>query len=233
LVVDNVDYADNGADFFINAGSQFLDRLDEVRQSESSIFKFLDVGKWSISLPYCRAIKKVWCASSSERWELKKRSFSEMRGLLTDLPSARQVGLPTYYSPCILRHVSESGAANAMEAFSGFVEVPSGSKSNCNALIVSVPANERLMLEVNGLFYSPTLVEDTDSNLWSDLYPHLLVMSAIRYAEIFHRNREGAKAWEEAIIVDMQQLGFDLVEEQIAGVNEMRDFNEEDYSNIG
>ena len=55
----NDDGSDNGADFFINEGRKYLDRLDETQKSWASCFRWLEIGKFSVSFPYCRAIKEV------------------------------------------------------------------------------------------------------------------------------------------------------------------------------
>ena len=41
----NSDYSDNGADFYINEGRKFLDRLGEVQKSWASCFRFIGIEK--------------------------------------------------------------------------------------------------------------------------------------------------------------------------------------------
>jgi hypothetical protein len=218
----NADFTDNGADFFINEGRKFLDRLDETQKSWGSAFKLLDIGHYSVSFPYCRAIKEAWVASTSARWQLAKMSLQDMiESYLTGLPSSRTVGTPEYYSPCITRYIPENATVEDIESFIGFVEIPDGNAQEYNTIMVNVPTSEKLTVIINGLFYSSELVEDTDENYWSAVHPMLLYMAAMRQIEITNRNTQGVNDWVASITTDMRQLGFDLVEELIAEVSVM------------
>ena len=80
----NEDFTDNGADFFINEGRKYLDSLYETQKSWASCFRFLEIGKFSVSFPYCRAIKEVWAATTEARWQLEKTSLQDLTaGYLT------------------------------------------------------------------------------------------------------------------------------------------------------
>ena len=218
----NSDYSDNGADFFINEGRKFLDRLDETQKSWASCFRFLELDQFSVSFPYCRAIKEVWLATSEERWQLKKKSLQDMMvGYLSGLPSSRTSGTPKYYSPCITRYIPEDADIADIEAFLGFVEIPAGNANEYNSILVSVPVSEKTMVTINGLFYSGELTSDTSKNYWSEVHPMLLYMAAMREVEIVNRNSQGVKDWEASIVTQMKQLGMDLVEELIAEIDQM------------
>jgi hypothetical protein len=218
----NVDGSDNGANFFINEGRKFLDRLDETKKSWAAVFRYMETGFWSVQFPYCRAIKEVYAATSSERWQLEKVDLQDlMEGYLTGLPSSRTTGTPTYFSPCIGRYIPEQLPSNLAEAVTGWVDIMSGNAHEWNAILVDVPASEKLTIQVHGLFYSMELVNDTDENYWSICNPMMLYMSAMRQIEVANRNTQGVKDWESAIRTEVSQLGMDLVEELIAEVDEM------------
>ena len=213
---------DLGAGFFINEGRKFLDRLDETQKSWGTCFRFLDIGKYSVQFPYCRAIKEVWAATTAEKWQMEKKNIQDLiNGYLLDIPSARDTGLPLYYSPCITRAIPENQSISTFESFLGWVDIPAGSAHEYNAILVSVPASEKLTILINGLFYSAELVNDTDENYWSVAHPMLLYMAAMRQVEVANRNTQGVKDWEASIGADVKTLGFDLVEENIAEVSEM------------
>ena len=215
-------YADTGANFFINEGRKYLDRLNETQKSWGTCFKFLDIEKSNVSFPYCRAIKEVWVASTTERWQLEKKRLQDMiEGYLTGLPSSRTSGVPLYYSPCITRYIPENATVEDLESFIGHIDTPAGNAHEFNAIIVNVPTSERLTVIINGLFYSAELVNDTDENYWSAVHPLLLISAAMRQTEVVNRNTQGLNDWSNAIGVEMQQLGFDLVEELIAETSEM------------
>ncbi len=218
----NEDGADNGADFFINEAQRFLDRMDETSKSWASCFRFIDVGKFAAQIPYCRAIKEVWAASSTERWQLKKINFQDMLSdYLTEMPSQRDTGVPLYYSPVITRYIPENETADNFESFAGWVDIPAGNASEYNSIVINVPTSEKIVVEVKGLFYSMKLVDDDDENHWTINHPLLLIMATQMQLEIVNRNTQGVNDWMNAISPYMRQLGMDLVEELIAEVDQM------------
>lgn len=221
----NSDYSDNGADFFINEGRKFLDRLDETQKSWASAFKFLEIGNFSTSFPFCRAIKEVWISTVADgRWQLEKKSLQDLiEGYLTGLPSSRENGTPLYYSPAITRYIPENATVQDIESFVGFVDIPSGTASEYNTIILNVPVEVKSAVEIKGLFYSMELVNDTDTNYWSEVHPMLLIMSAMRQVEIVNRNTQGVNDWSNSIKIESAQLGMDLVEELISEVTQIED----------
>jgi hypothetical protein len=46
-------------------------------------------------------------------------------------------------------------------------------------------------------------------------------MAAMRHLEVINRNTQGVNDWEAVIQRDMTSIGFDLVEELVAEVDEM------------
>ena len=273
----NDDLSDNGADFFINEGRKFLDRLDETQKSWATKLCPLAVGELSVSFPYCRAIKEVWVAGAIDgRWQLEKKPLQDLvDGYLSGLPSEFINGIPLFYSPCITRPMVDtkvigtdgliytcildhtSSAANkpitgvnyatywelkgtsgsvwvtgtaykkvatqSFESFLGFAEVPSSGAGNYNAILLNVPTDKALTVIIHGLFYSPELTLDTDTNYWSEVHPMLLIYAAMRQSEIINRNMQGAADWTNTISLEMRQLGYDLVEELISGVSQIND----------
>lgn len=222
LVIDTTDYADNGADFFIYEGQKHLDRLNETQKSWASCFRVVEVGFCAVQFPYCRAVKEVWAMSTTERWQLEKKNLQDLiTGYLADIPSARNTGTPLYYSPGLTRYIPEGETADSFESFIGWVEVPAGDAHEYNTVLLNVPTDEQIALDIKGLFYSMELVNDTDENHWSTAHPGLLIMSALRMMEVFNRNTQGVNDWDNAISKYNTQLGMDLVEELIAEVSQM------------
>ena len=219
----NEDYSDNGADFYINEGRKFLDRLGETQKSWASCFRFIEIEGYVVHFPYCRAIKEVWAVSTSARWQLEKTNLQDLiAGYLTGLPSSRNTGTPLYYSPAITRYIPENETADSFESFVGWVDIPSGNAHEYNSVIINVPSSEKIALDIKGLFYSMELVNDTDENYWSAVHPLLLIMAAMRQLEIINRNTQGVNDWTNSIVSEMRQLEMDLVEELIAEVDQIR-----------
>lgn len=218
----NEDGSDNGADFFINEGRKFLDRLDETAKSWASCFQFVDVGRFSATFPHCRAIKEVWAMSSQGRWQLEKKGLQDLiEAYLKGLPSSRGVGIPLYYSPSLTRHIPDELETESFESFIGWVDIPSGNVHEYNALLLNVPVSETIALDIKGLFYSSELLNDEDRNYWTTNHPLLLIMAAMRYIEVTNRNTQGVNDWSNSIATEAKQIGMDLVEQHIAEVSQM------------
>ena len=109
-----------------------------------------------------------------------------------------------------------------IESFVGWVDVSAGDH-NYNAILINVPTDVKISLDVKGLYYSHELTAETDTNYWSTVHPMTLIMAGMRQLEIINRNTQGVNDWTSAIAVDMKGLGMDLVEEQIAGVSQIED----------
>jgi len=218
----NLDGSDNGANFYINEGSRYLDRLDENQKSWASRFVWLQAGLWGVQFEYCRAIKEVWVSSTTERWQLEKKRLQDLRSeYMSEMPSERDTGDPLYYAPTLTRYIPEDAEVGDIESFIGFVDIPTGDAHLFNSILIAPPADELLSVEIVGLFYNTSLDADTDENYWSVAHPMLLIMAAMRYVEVINRNTQGVNDWEAVISRDIATIGFDLVEELIAEVDQM------------
>jgi len=218
----NADFSDNGADFFINEGRKYLDRLDDNQKTWASCYRTILTDAWSTSFPHCRAIKEVWVASATERWQLDKKRLQDLvAGYMTALPTARSSGTPLYYSPCITRFIPEDSSPAYIASFAPWTDVIVLDGYEYNAILLNVPTSEDLVVTINGLFYSAELVDNADENYWSAIHPMLLYMSAMRQIEVVNRNTQGVNDWTTSIQTEIQQLGFDLVEEAIAEIDQM------------
>lgn len=216
----NEDYSDSGMNLYINAGQEFLDRLDETQKSWATRFASIALDGMVTTFARCRAIKEVWASSPTEgRWQLEKKDLQDlMEGYLKSLPAEMTSGIPLYYSPCITRIQPSTDTVETYEDFFGYVTVADG---NYNAIVINVPTSEAISLIIKGLFYSDELVADDDTSYWSDAHPMLLYMSTMRQVEVVNRSTQGVNDWTNAIATEMKQLGFDLVEELIAEVDQM------------
>lgn len=223
LIVDTTDWADNGADWFINAGMRYLEKIVNIKNSYARHFPQITFGAWYVIIKNCRAIKEVWCSDSDyERWRLEKIDFGTLREEYNEIPSELDGGDPLYYSPVqTLRLGTETDDQMTIDYFYDTETTESCDHYDYNALILMPPADETFRLEVMGLFEHPDLSNDTDENIWTEKYPDILEMSASRSLEITYRNTQGRKDWEGAILEAVTQLGMDLVEEEVAEVSQM------------
>lgn len=217
LTVDDPDLAT----FFLNEGSKFLDRHSETQKTWASNYSYVSVGGWYVEIPSCRAIKELWVANSEgNRWQLEKIDIQEMLSdIMPQLASLLTTGNPLYYSPAVTRQVPEGGTLPPGSA--SYMDVLVSTGYPYTAVIIAPPPDEQLLVDVRGLYYSAELVEDGDSNYWSEEHVGILMKAALREIEVFNRNRQGVNDWEAAIDVDIASVNKDLVEELVAEVDEM------------
>lgn len=229
LVVDTTTWVDNGANFFINAGQMYLDQKGETKRGDAVYYKKLVAGNVGCNFPDCRAIREVWFQDQTEgvRVKLEKKSKVEIMDLYKDyygqqVPAAQETYGPLYYYLPTLRVYPDNITIAQIESYIGFMDsLPSSGSTIYNGLIVMPASNHEIVLEVYGLFSSPTFVADTDETFWSMQYPIVLLWAALRELEITYRNTEGAKDWENAIVGRLMDIDKDNVEEIIADVNQM------------
>ena len=224
LVVDVTDYVDNGANFFIQQGQRWLDRKARTDKEYARHFQQAPVGKFAIMVEHCRVIKEVWIADDESRLELKKIDYRKLRG--TDYPTGENAyvkpfsemtqGDPLYYSPVNLRLAPEGQeqVAGLYGGFLGYLDVLVGNDANVNGIIMLPPPDKEFMVEIVGKFYSNSLTNDVDISAWSEKYPDILIMSALRHMEIFNRNSEGVKDWTSSILDALIDIDMDVAEEE-------------------
>lgn len=220
--LQNDDGSDNGANFFINSGQRFLDRLDIVPKTIGKVYKTLSAGDWYATFTECRAVKEVYTMTDEARKKLTKKALGwillEYPKPIADLDQ----GAPIYYGPAILREVPQNLTNITISKFVGeTVQVDSTSHLTYNGIIWMPPCEESMILEIQGLFYSEALSADADLSHWASNYPDILVWAALRSLEISYRNTEGARDWKTAILEEVSTLGMDVVEEDIADVDQI------------
>ncbi|MCK4818948.1 hypothetical protein KA005_24455, partial [bacterium] len=104
LVVDAVDYADNGADFYINDGMNMLDKLVDLPESKAKLYFDLSSGEYSVTFQNsCRVIEEVWVNDSESRYQLIKVSLNELKSFYPEPASVTSTGKPSAFAIAELR----------------------------------------------------------------------------------------------------------------------------------
>lgn len=218
----NSDGSDNGADFYINEGSRYLDRLETVKKSMAYNYSNLALGHYFISFPFCRAVQEVWVANLSARWQLEKKTFQWIRSEYAQTFLQADSGPPQYYAPINVRTVpSMDVLTGELDVMASMMDVISTDSLDYNAIIVAPRTDAALSIEIGGLFYQKFLVEDTDENYWSQLHPLCLILATSMHMEGMNRNTQGVNDWDRLITKYLFGLGKDNIEEEIAERNEM------------
>lgn len=217
----SADGTDLGADFFINAGIRHLDRRSNFQKSVGRYFAKVAAGVSRVDTPRTRAITEVWAATREERWQLELKRWQDLRASYTEPWASITTGVPRYYSPTYLRPVPEkltNVELTALDWVTGYMDVVTdGTHELYNSVLVLPPLNAEMMIEVVGLFYSDALSLDTDTNMWTDLWPELVVQAACLELEKVHRNTQGVQDWTNALEMSLVEIDKDGVEELTAG----------------
>lgn len=204
LVVDLTDYADRGANRFINAGQRFLDGLIDTPQSQAKYEETLVVGATAITFSDCRVIEEVYLTNARDGIHyLTKVGLSDLREAFPELSSETQ-GTPTYYAINVIRVID----TELTEAIKGITFMS--------------PADDTYDMVVEGKFFAKKLVEDDDINFWTENHDDILLMAALYKLETFYRNREGAKDWLQGIMEGIRGIDHDMIAEEIAGINQIK-----------
>lgn len=218
----NDDFSDNGANFFINEASRWLDKTVETTKSWGSYMIERPAGVWYVKFPLARAVKEVWISTIEGRWQLEKIRLQDLiASYFSGTPADLVNGSPEYYSPLVTRHIPENITPVQLAAFATYVGVIPSMAHDYNAIIMSAPVDQATLVEIVGLFYSMELTADTDENYWSKVNPLMLVEAAIRQTYILGGNKPMLDVLDRGIDGDLTRLDKDLVEQISAEIDEM------------
>lgn len=231
----NTDYTDNGADFFINAGQRFLDRMQNTGKMQAKNVQSVAAGTIKVYTPGLRAVHKVWAGNTASGLvELKKAgSVAYLRGLYEEQLSSVDQGTPEWYAPAIFRPFVDTHTTTTL---SGYYDIDdlilpvttTPTHYTNTGIIIMPPPDATYYISIYGLFYSPELSATyaaptwtQTKSYWTEVFPDTLIQAALFKLEQFYRNAEGAKEWKQGVTEDI--LGFDLdaVEEECADIDQM------------
>jgi hypothetical protein len=226
----NADWTDNGADFFINAGQRYLDRQYGTGKAKAKHIQSVSAGTTLIKTTGLRSVLEVYAGDSTDGlYALKKASISYLKDLYGEAFSAIDRGTPEWYTPIILRPFPDTTTSAGVGSWAGYYDTGDVVLDNAHYTydgIIIVPAPEAtIYVSIYGLFFSPTLSavvvagEWTQTkSTWTENFPEILLKAALYELEVFYRNTEGAKDWNNALMLDLAGMDKDAAEEESAGI---------------
>jgi hypothetical protein len=233
LVNDTTDYVDNGADFFISSGQRFLDNHQLHPKSILRYQKDIAVGTYTIEFKDALAIKEVWFTTDDSRKILEQKPLGWIKEEYGYPFSATNNGDTTYYSINIIGLMGDQDALTSSDYNTiftrehqdiHFITSSSGTSHQYYRGILIMPPNEKAgTITVIGQFKAKDLSDSTDENFWSVNYPDLLIQAANYSLESFYRNTEGANDWRAIIEETLKGIDYNMVEEDITGVVQLRE----------
>ncbi len=230
LVLDT--WEDNGADFYINAGQQYLDRLLDTNKMWARYPSIVTAGTFLIKTVGIRSIKEVWIANVDGKSQLTPDTIQKLKEEYSEEFSSVTQGCPEYYAPAILRPypdtlASTSGMYNVSDLLLYDVTAPA-QHFNYNGIVIMPPPDGTYTVEIVGLFYSPTLSATLSGatwtqvkSYWTEVHPDTLIAASLFKLHGFYRNTDGAKDFKATLMEDVVGLDHDDVEEGIFGTLQM------------
>jgi len=220
LVVNAIDYADDGADFYINAAIKMLDRMVDLPDSLANIFYEPDAGEYSITIPNsCRVLQEVWANDSEGRWKLEYLEPDVFRKKYSSPVNDIPTGSPIYYTFIDSRSLVSAYQDHLAEFIDKYAI--EGSGYGTRGVVFGPPLDVSHVIDVIGLFHQVMLNDDSDSNFWTYKEEDLLVRTALYKLEAHSRGTENAKNWLSAIRDDVLLIDFDVAAEESQGVTQM------------
>lgn len=223
------DGTDNGANFFINAGVRFLERQGDFETGQIYTTNIaLAANANSFIVQNCWDVLSVGMRVDNNSIVYLTRmmsayTFKNMFGTCIHIEGCapytfftepvREIGLATKAAKDISLSVELFTSTEA-----SYKDTISGTKIS----LTPVPT-QSLNLVVKGHFTTPPLTQDSDTNIWSDDYPDLLLKASLYELEVFYRNSEGAKDWLEAVQIDMRSIEQQQILSYIRGKDTMGD----------
>lgn len=208
LVEDQVNYANDGADFFIQSGQKTLDALLPTQKSSALAIATVSSGDFIIATD-ARSIHGMFLIRDNDDYEgeleqLLPSVYRERFGYKNGLVSEN--GRPKYFT--IERIRDEANVEN-----STFSQV----------IIVGPTPDAFYNIIIDGLYYPKKLVDDEDENFWSINHPDTLIQASLYALERFYRNTQGMNDHMEAIMLDVQGIDYDVAEQEAAITDQMTD----------
>lgn len=229
----NADYTDNGADFYINAGQQRLDRMQSSGQMKAKYVKQVAAGTIKVFVAGLRSVHEVWAGNTTEGLvPLNRVSLDWLRHEYEEQLGSVDQGTPNYYAPAIVRPFPDSATSTSL---SGYYDIDDlqlhatvPDHFTYSGIIIMPPPDSTFYISVVGTFYSPTLSATYSAptwtqtkSMWSEVYPSTLLKAALYELESFYRNTEGAKDFDAALKVDVAGMDMDAADLDSYNINQM------------
>ena len=208
-------------DRYINRGQNYLDLLTEFKHARARDFQVVAANAMSVTFTSkCRVIQEVWVMDDVGRWELQKYDMNTFRREFSTMPSLLDAGMPTQYTPAILRTNPDPITIADFTQYLGFLDVNvTGTSHAYNGVIFRPPTDKQYVIEVFGKFYTPDLTAADPDSWWSFTAYTAILHAALRELEVDYRNTEGANDWKTSIVDITTMLSMDDAEEDAIGIN--------------
>lgn len=216
LVVDTVDA---GANFFLQAGQNMIERLvGDLPESEGRLWTTISSGEYFVNFQQrCRMIFEVWANNSTARIPVVKKSWKDLKDLYNSPLSDITSKYPLYYCPAKLREIDATDQNATGVFFNNTLAV----SADFRGIVIMPPADVDYDIEIFGKFLQNELLLNTDENFWTITYPEILIRAAMYQMELSYRGRQAVGRLLESLMMEISEIDKDSVEESSANFNQI------------
>jgi len=216
FVVDavNADYTDVKANGYINDGCRVLDRMfSRLHKGAFWFTAVLAAGEVKINFVNARIVREVWVATATTRTKLKKVSPVWMMEQYPDTVLADiEGGVPAYWTTGLYPVAQEVTPGAEVDDELYVDDDPTFTRG----LYIMPPPDETYTIKMLGDWAPVDLAADGDVNFWT-MNPDILEKAVRMEIETsYHRNTQGRRDFEEALMADVRAIQRDLTAERWA-----------------
>lgn len=223
---------DNGADFFLNAGQKYLDRLIEKSKMIARYPVIVTAGTFLVNTIGLRSIHEVWIANSEGKVRLSQETLTNLKNVYGEDFSSITQGTPKYYAPAIFRPFPDTLASTTgmygVDDLLLYSATSPAQHYNYHGLVICPPPDETYTVEVVGLFHSPTLsatlsgaVWTNVKSYWTEVHPETLIAAAAYKLLSLYHDTTGAADYKNTVIEDVLGINGDVYEEEMGSYIQM------------
>jgi len=231
-LINSTTFEDDGADFYLNAGQKYLDRLLDTGKMNARYPVIVEAGTFVVKSIGIRAIKEVWAANADGKIQLIPDTMQRLKTEYSEEFSAVAQGVPRYYAPAVFRpHPDTLASVTGMYNVSDLLlynAIAPAQHFNYNGIVIMPPPDGTYTIEILGLFYSPVLsatlaaeVWTQTKSYWTEAQPDTLIAAALYKVDALYRNLDAAKEFRSIVMDDVIGLDKDTVEEDLVGNMQM------------
>ena len=194
-LVNTTTYADAGIDFHIKAGQRWLNNKSSIPRSLIHLSNTLSSGDYVYDIvnKFKELSSVVVDNGIDPKWILSYKSLIELKTLYN-------TGIVPLYYTNVSKSTLDATATKTLEEFINLSWPSNEDDYNDYSGIIIAPAPQtNYTVTVTGKFFPTELVNNTDSNFWTDEYPELLILAALRSLALFVGDFNKVKYLEEVI----------------------------------
>lgn len=174
-----LDLSDAEVTDVLNQASELLDQLETSDDSYSRYYRILEAGEYIVTLPdKVRWLQRIGTLVGTVRTQLTREDSFVIRSYIESSISPFDVSA----GPLIYSKINTRLGDNPTSDLLGFhldmdavILDPATLKT---AILIYPPCVEQTIIDIEGIFYSPSLSADNPTNKWSELYPHYIIQAA-------------------------------------------------------